>query len=116
MSEIFLPEASLYSVKAFLRSWIFWSLLLRDLAKSALLAWRSLAIFEDLSWVLRRFSIKLRSSSWVFFAISPNPSWIAQVLHQQFSYHPSNASGLLPVRLPSSRGQDSRIEREQSCV
>jgi hypothetical protein len=70
MSETFFPEASLYSVKAFSRSWIFHFLLLRDLARSSLLARRSSATFEDLSWFLRRFSIKLRSSSWVFYSFS----------------------------------------------
>jgi hypothetical protein len=49
ISEIFSPEASLWSASAFSRSWIFCSLLLSVLARSALLVRRSSATFEDLS-------------------------------------------------------------------
>jgi hypothetical protein len=41
-------------------------LLLKVLARSALLVRRSSVAFEDLSWSLRRFSISHRSSSCVF--------------------------------------------------
>jgi hypothetical protein len=49
ISEILLSEDSLCSDRALSRSWIHWSLLLRDLAKSALLARRSSTTFVDLS-------------------------------------------------------------------
>jgi hypothetical protein len=66
ISEISFSEDSLWSANVFSRSWIFCSLPLSVLARSALLVRRSSAAFEDLSWSLRRFSINFRSSSWVF--------------------------------------------------